>query len=103
MKLAVALHGNFAVVELLDVPRLHRNRFQLRSPSVLQGDDAVSPLDVQSGQHATQPGLSVFLPPTTHQELDVAGTQEVRRLYRDGLGRGWKHNWAESGWLASDF
>lgn len=97
MKLPVALHRNFAVVKLLDVPRLHRNRFQLRLPSILQGDDAVSSLDVQSGQRVTERGVSIFLPLTTHQELDVAGTQEVRRLNWDGLGRGWKQNWAESG------
>lgn len=77
MKLPVALHRNFAVVKLLDVPRLHRNRFQLRLPSVLQGDDAVSSLDVQPGQDVTEQGVSIFLPLTTHQELDVAGTQEV--------------------------
>lgn len=97
MKLPVALHRNFAVIKLLDVPRLHRNRLQLRLPTVLQGDDAVSSLDIQSGQHVTQQGVSIFLPLTTHQELDVTGTQEVRRLNWDRLERGWKQNWAESG------
>lgn len=97
MKLPVALHRNFAVVKLLDVPRLHRHRFQLRLPSVLQADDAASSLDVQSGQRVPEQGVSVFLLLTTHQELDVAGAQEVRRLNWDGLGRGWKQNWAESG------
>lgn len=89
MKLPVVLHRNFAVVKLLDVPRLHRNRLQLCLPSILQGDDAVSPLDVQSSQHVTEQRVSIFLPLTTHQELDIAGTQEVRRLNWAELGRGW--------------
>lgn len=76
MELPVALNGDFAVIELLDVPRLHGRRSQLRSSSVLQGDDSVSPLDVHPGQHVMDQAVSV-LQLTRHQSLGVTGAQEV--------------------------
>lgn len=96
MELPVALHGDFAVIELLDVPRLHGHRFQLRSSSVLQRDDSVSPLDVHPGQHVMDQAVS-FLQLTRHQSLGVTGAQEARRPNWDGLGNRWKTDWDESG------
>lgn len=96
VELPIALNWDFAVIELLDVPRFHGHRFQLRSSSVLQCDDSVSPLDVHPGQHVMDQAVS-FLLLTRHQSLGVTGAQEVRRLNRDGLGKRWKTDWDESG------
>lgn len=52
VQLARARHGGLAVVELMHVPGIHGDRVQLRLTSLLQRDDAVTSLDVDSAHQA---------------------------------------------------
>lgn len=52
VELSSALHRNFTVVKLLDVPSVHSDCFQLHLISFLQRDDPVAPLDINPRQHA---------------------------------------------------
>lgn len=88
VKLSGVLHGDFAVIELLDMPGVHGNRLQLHLTSLLQRDDPVSPLDVDPGQHAVDQAVP-FQWLTRHQSLGVAGAQEVWRRGHWEAGLNW--------------
>lgn len=51
MKLSSALYRNFTVIKLLDMPGVHGNRLKLHLMSLLQCDDPMTPLDIDTGQH----------------------------------------------------
>lgn len=78
VKLSGVLHGDFAVIELLDVPGVHGNRLQLHLTSLLQRDDPVPPLDIDPSQQAVDQAVP-FQWLTRHQSLGVAGAQQVWR------------------------
>lgn len=53
IKLSVALHWDFTVVKLLDVPGVHRYCFKLHLTFLRQHDDTMTSLDIDPSQHST--------------------------------------------------